>query len=139
LAVFWNSHNPTRQPFSRQYKSIIFYHNEEQKRLAIETRDHEQAKRKAQILTEIIPTTEFYLAEDYHQKYYLRGVPDLYKEFSAIYPNTDDFINSNAVARANGYVGGNGTLEALKKEIDSFGLSSSGKEKLLDLVSSQGN
>lgn len=139
LAIFWDSHNATRPPFSPQYKSIIFYHSEEQKRLALESKASEEANSKAKILTEIIPVSDFYLAEDYHQKYYLRTVPDIYKELSAIYPNIDDFINSTAVARVNGYVGGNGTLEVLKKEIDSLGLSPAGKEKLLDLVSLQEN
>ena len=139
LAIFWDSHNPAKPPFSRQYQSIIFYHSEEQKRLAMETKAHVEDKTKAKVLTEIIPANEFYLAEDYHQKYYLQLVPELKKEFSAIYPNIDDFIASTAAARVNGYVGGYGTVEILPEEIDSFGLSPAGKKKLLDIVSAQKN
>jgi len=135
LAVFWDNHDPTKQPFSQQYKSIIFYHNEEQKRLAMETKNREEARTNTKILTEIIPATEFYLAEAYHQKYYLRGVPALWKEFNAIYPNINDFIASTAAARVNGYIGGYGKLETLEEEINDFGLSPAGNKKLLDIVS----
>jgi len=139
LAIFWDSHNPAKPPFSRQYQSIIFYHNEEQKRLAMESKAREEARRKAKVLTEIIPAGDFYLAEDYHQKYYLQLVPELRKEFSAIYPDINDLIASTAAARVNGYAGGYGTFATLQEEIDDFGLSPAAKEKLLHLVSSSKN
>jgi peptide-methionine (S)-S-oxide reductase len=114
--------------------SAILYHNEEQKRLAQETRDRKAASVKGKIVTEIIPFGGFYLAEEYHQKYYLQQVPELMRKFSAIYPAPQDFIDSTAVARVNGYVGGYGSLEALKGEIDSLGLSPAGNKKLLERV-----
>ena len=138
LTVFWNSHNPT-YPSSTQYQSMVFYHNEEQKELALETKARVEAELKANVLTEIIPAGEFYLAEAYHQKYYLQGVPQFKKEFSAIYPNTDDFIASTSAARVNGYLGGNGTVASLQAEIDSFGLSPEARQKLLDIASSLKN
>ena len=70
--------------------SIIFYHNEKQKKLAIESRDLKQSGEKMEIVTEIIPAEKFYLAEDYHQKYYLRQIQELAREFDAIYPEIDD-------------------------------------------------
>ena len=133
LGVFWSSHSPTARPWSRQYMSIIFYHNDEQRRLAIETRDREAAKVGGEIYTEIVPASEFTLAEAYHQKYQLRRVPDLVAEFSAIYTD-DDFVASTATARVNGYLGGNGTCEGLREEVDSLGLSAAGSEKLLKMV-----
>ena len=114
--------------------SAILYHNEEQKRLALETRDHKATSAKGKIVTEIIPFAEFYLAEDYHQKYYLQQVPAVKREFSAIYPVAQDFIHSTAAARVNGYVGGYGSPEALKGEIDSLGFSPAGNKKLWDRV-----
>jgi peptide-methionine (S)-S-oxide reductase len=114
--------------------SAIFFHNEEQKRLALETKDQQATSVKGKIATEIIPFAEFYLAEDYHQKYYLQQVPELMREFSAIYPAAQDFRNSTAAARVNGYVGGYGPPEALKGEIDSLGLSPAGNKKLLERV-----
>jgi peptide-methionine (S)-S-oxide reductase len=114
--------------------SIVFYHNEEQRRLAIESKEREESRLGHDIVTEIIPFSEFYLAEDYHQKYYLRQEPGLFQELSAIYPDIRDFIDSTAVARLNGYVGGYGTPETLEKELNSLGLSEAGKERLLAIV-----
>lgn len=134
MDVFWDSHAPTVKPWSSQYMSIVFYHNDEQKRLAMETREREEAKKKGEIFTEIVPSSQFYLAEAYHQKHYLRQIPELVKEYSDIYPDTDDFINSTAVARVNGYAGGYGTHEALQEDLDSLGLSPIGNGKLLEIA-----
>jgi peptide-methionine (S)-S-oxide reductase len=135
LDFFWDSHNPTYPSLSQQYASLVFYHNEEQQRLAQETRQREQTASGREIFTEIVPASEFYLAEDYHQKYYLRQVPELITDMSAIYPETIDLVASTAAARINGYLGGHGTPEALQEQIDSFGLSPAGKEKLLEIAS----
>jgi peptide-methionine (S)-S-oxide reductase len=137
LDVFWSSHMPTSRPFSQQYASIIFYHNMEQKRLAEASRDREAARRGASIYTEVVPFTEFYLAEAYHQKYRLQQAPDLLAEFRVIYPDDLDFVNSTAVARVNGYLGGYGTLEGLQAAIEDLDLSPAAEEELLDLVSGQ--
>jgi len=114
--------------------SIIFYHNEEQKKLAVESRDRLQAETGREIYTKIVPAAEFYPAEDYHQKYYLRQLSELADEFRAIYPDTNDFVSSTAVARANGYAGGYGTPEALQEELDSLGLSPRGTEMVLEIA-----
>ena len=114
--------------------SIVFYHNDEQKRLAVETRDSLEAEIQNEIFTEIVPASTFYLAEDYHQKYYLRQIPKLADEFKAIYPDINDFINSTAVARVNGYAGGYGTPDSLEKELASLGLSQEGINRVLDIA-----
>jgi peptide-methionine (S)-S-oxide reductase len=102
--------------------------------LATETRNREAARRKGKIFTEIVPYTEFYLAEAYHQKYSLREEPDLMKEFNAMYPDVTGFVNSTAAARLNGYLGGYGALEVLQTELDTYGLSPAGRKKLLNVV-----
>jgi methionine-S-sulfoxide reductase len=130
LDIFWESHDPTQRPFSRQYMPFLFYHNEEQKRLALQTRDREAAEAGGTIYTEILPASEFYLAEAYHQKYLLQQVPELMQEFNAMYPNPEDFVASTAAARANGYVGGYGSATALQETLDGFGLSPAGNQKL---------
>lgn len=135
LNVFWSSHSPTARPWSRQYASIIFYHDQEQRRLAEASRDREAASRGSRIYTEIVPFAKFYLAETYHQKYRLQQVPALLSEFRAIYPQDDEFINSTSAARVNGYLGGYGTLAALQACIEDLGLSPAAQQRLLDLVS----
>jgi methionine-S-sulfoxide reductase len=131
LLIFWQSHDPTSRAWSRQYMSAIFYHNDQQRKLALETRTFEENQRNKKIHTEIQPFGKFYLAEDYHQKYELRGQSDLMREFSAMYPRDIDFINSTAAARVNGYIGGHGTPEAVKATIESLGLSTAGQQRLL--------
>jgi hypothetical protein len=119
---------------SRQYASIIFYHDEEQRRLAEQTKEREQNEMGRTISTEIVPYTEFWRAEDYHQKYYLRGTKDLAEEFKAVYPDAKDFTDSTAAARVNGYVGGHGTMEQFEEEIGRLGLSDEGQDKLQEIA-----
>jgi len=119
LEVFWDSHNPTTQRWSRQYMSIIFYHDSEQLTLATQTRQREEDGLGRQVYTEIIPFSRFYLAEDYHQKYHLQQIPQLMEELNAIYPSFADFRDSTAVARINGYVRGHITLEKLQEQLNS--------------------
>jgi len=134
LEVFWRSHDPAGQSWSRQYMTAVFYHNEDQKRLAEETRDQVARMLGQKIETRILPLTGFHRAEGYHQKYYLRGVPDLAGELLAVYPNINDFVNSTAAARLNGYVSGCVGRAKLDREIDGLGLSDRGKERLRGIV-----
>jgi peptide-methionine (S)-S-oxide reductase len=74
LEVFWDNHNPTtlnRQgpDVGTQYRSAIFYHSPEQKAEAEKSRDAAQARFPKPIVTEIVPATEFWKAEEYHQQY----------------------------------------------------------------------
>ncbi len=80
LNVFWRNIDPVvkdRQfcDVGRQYRSVIFTHNEEQKKAAEASRKIlEESKRlKGPIYTEIVPASEFYRAEEYHQKYYQKN------------------------------------------------------------------
>ncbi|TFG09115.1 MAG: peptide-methionine (S)-S-oxide reductase [Promethearchaeota archaeon] len=77
LDVFWSIHDPTtlnRQGWDvgAQYRSAIFYHDEEQKKIALKSKEdlEKSGKFKRTIVTEITPLTEFYQAEDYHQQYH---------------------------------------------------------------------
>ncbi len=78
LSVFWSIHDPTtvnRQgpDIGSQYRSAVFYHSLEQKAVAVASRDRLQAidrYRHQKIVTEILPATTFYPAEDYHQRYF---------------------------------------------------------------------
>jgi len=134
LDVFWAGHDPTRPAWSRQYASTIFYHDEEQRRLAQASKEQYETRCGCRAYTEIVPAATFYLAEDYHQKYRLRQSPTFMDEFAAIYPDPADLVNSTAAARVNGYLGGYGTLADLQAEIDDLGLSPEAREELLGIV-----
>lgn len=137
LDIFWASHDPTSKSWSRQYKAVIFYHDEEQKNMAAATRDRLAAKLGTKIHTEILPYEGFYLAEPYHQKYRLRSARDMMAEFSDMCPLDEDFVNSTAAARVNGYLGGYGSPEVVKSEIGELGLSPAASKKLLDIVATR--
>jgi len=77
LKVFWGNHDPTslnRQgpDVGNQYRSAIFFHDEEQKKIAQKSKEELEKSGKFQkrIVTEIVPAPEFYKAEEYHQKYF---------------------------------------------------------------------
>jgi peptide-methionine (S)-S-oxide reductase len=77
LDVFWHTHDPTtlnRQgnDVGTQYRSAIFYHNEKQKQIAEKSKRELENKGvyKDPIVTEVVPFKKFYVAEDYHKKYY---------------------------------------------------------------------
>jgi peptide-methionine (S)-S-oxide reductase len=76
LDVFWENHDPTQlnrqgPDFGTQYRSAIFYHDAEQEREAKASKEKlEQSHRFSKpIVTQIVPATEFFEAEDYHQQY----------------------------------------------------------------------
>jgi peptide-methionine (S)-S-oxide reductase len=133
LDVFWDSHLPTHPAYSQQYASIIFYHSEEQMKLAEESKAQAEAALGQKTYTSIVPFTEFYLAENYHQKYYLKNEYGLINGLRMIYPDESDIMDSTVAARFNGYVAGNGSLELLKKNLSSFGLSNAGEQLLLQI------
>ncbi|KAJ2584244.1 hypothetical protein GGH95_000513 [Coemansia sp. RSA 1836] len=78
LTAFWNKHNPTqgnRQGNDRgsQYRSAIFYHSEDQRKLAEASKQKVQEDYQQPITTEILPAGVFYPAEAYHQRYLEKG------------------------------------------------------------------
>ena len=75
LDSFWKKHDPTtlnRQglDIGNQYRSAIFYYDEEQKELAQKSLDEFQKKLNKKIVTEITKADTFWKAEEYHQKYF---------------------------------------------------------------------
>ena len=74
--MFWENHDPTtlnRQgpDVGTQYRSVIFFHNQEQQAEALTSKERLQDSRKYRrpIVTQIVPATQFFKAEDYHQQY----------------------------------------------------------------------
>ncbi len=136
LDAFWCSHSSTSPAYSSQYRSAIFYTNEQQRQLANESKQAEEARLGKTVYTDIESDTGFYVAEDYHQKYNLRQRTDIVDGLYAIYPDPTDFRDSTAAARLNGYVYGYGDTDTLKKDLDSLGLSKAGKQTLLNIAES---
>jgi peptide-methionine (S)-S-oxide reductase len=134
LDIFWHSHHPGQASFRPQYKAAIFYHNDRQEALALKSRELVVARLKSPVYTEILSACTFYLAEDYHQKYYLRQMPDLLAEFRAIYPTREALVASTAATRVNGHIAGYGSLAELKVDLESLGLSPAASQRLTDLV-----
>jgi len=134
LDLFWESHQPSRQSWSRQYLNAIFFHSEEQRLLASASRAAVAQRIGRAVKTEVAPLRSFTMAEDYHQKHTLKRDQVLRNEMIRIYPNPRDFVNSTAVSRLNGYAGGYGSDEQLAREIDSLGLSAGGMKRLAELV-----
>ena len=78
LQTFWNIHNPTTRnrqglDFGSQYRSAIFVHDEAQRATVIESREAAQETLKRPIVTQIVPASAFYRAEEYHQRYLENG------------------------------------------------------------------
>ena len=75
LDAFWEMHDPTtlnRQgpDWGSQYRSAIFFHTPEQEQAALQSKARAQEKFRKPIVTEITPASDFYRAEEYHQKYF---------------------------------------------------------------------
>lgn len=77
LKLFWELHNPTgldheTDKVASQYRSVIFYHNDKQRDIAIQSKLEMQKSVRfgKEIITEILPATRFYKAKEYHQQLY---------------------------------------------------------------------
>lgn len=109
--------------FSRQYRSVVFYHNKPQLQAA-----------RALGVKKLEPFGTFTRAEDYHQKYYLQQRPEIAKEFYARYPTVSDFTDSLAVTKANGIVGGYNDSEEIRRMIPSLSVTADSAQKLLQMA-----
>jgi methionine-S-sulfoxide reductase len=134
LEIFWAEHDPTERSWSRQYKAVVFTHDEEQFRQASESRKRLQEKLGRTIHTEIASHSRFYPAEDYHQKYYLRMNRLVLSQFQRHYLDAAGLMNSTAAARVNGYLGGHGNAQMLKRDSAGFGLSEAAQAELEEMV-----
>ena len=99
LEIFWHTHDPTtlnRQgnDVGTQYRSAIFYQNDEQKQSALASKEalEKSGAYKKPVVTEIVPFTNFYLAEGYHKDYYDRNRSQGYCMF-VIDPKVKKLLN----------------------------------------------
>ena len=80
LDAFWTMHDPTTKDqqgpdVGSNYRSVIFYADAEQEKMAKASRDEVQASGvfRGKIVTDIVPAAKFYAAEDYHQEYFAKN------------------------------------------------------------------
>jgi len=129
--MFWANHCALYNS-SRQYMSAIWYHDEEQKKIAFKSKEQQEVLQKRKLTTVIEPLREFYLAEDYHNKYLLQNNTKLSKCFKKT--PLSQFVDSTPASKINGYLGGNGTIDQLMGEIESFNLPTDAQNELISLV-----
>jgi peptide-methionine (S)-S-oxide reductase len=122
LDEIWANRRGGRSYGRSQYMEAVFCANETQERMA---RAHGSG-------APIISGATFYLAEDYHQKYYLRHDSVLMRELADYSPA--QLVESTIAARLNGYVARRGTLAQLREELPSFELSAAATTHLERLV-----
>ena len=97
LKVFWQTHDPTTpnqqgNDIGTQYRSAVFYHSEEQRRIAEQYKAQLDASKTfaRPIVTEITPIKNFYPAEKYHQDYFNQNSSQSYCQF-VIRPKVEKF------------------------------------------------
>jgi len=122
LELFWQSHDPTARAYKTQYASLVLTHTATQLATARESAERLQRLFGTKVATRIEPIGTFWMAEDYHQKYYLRNDRMLMQEFRASYPHEAEFVASTAAARVNGHLYG-GTCARLDRDLPELGLS----------------
>ena len=100
LDIFWKQIDPTDEggqfnDRGNRYKTAIFYHDENQKKLAIESKEALEKSNLFEdpIMTEILPAEKFYIAEEYHQDYYKKE--PIHYELSFRGSGRYDFIKNN--------------------------------------------
>ena len=133
---FWTIHNPNRVNYKgRQYLSIILYENTEQQQIVRKIKGEIEEQLGEFVQTEIAPLQKFTIAEDKHQKYYLKRYSKAYATLLEYYGSHEYFTNSTVVARLNGFVKGYCTLSDIKSEISNYP-SEEKRSELIRLISS---
>jgi peptide-methionine (S)-S-oxide reductase len=126
LEMFWADHRPGRAGYSRQYMAAAFPTATQVDR-AHASRDR-IAARIGNVETPIVESARFYLAEDYHQKYYLRHDRLLMAELDGYSPSA--FVDSTVAARLNAYAAGHGSRAQLDTELEDMALSPAAADHL---------
>ena len=134
LDVFFDEHVPNRPPWSRQYASIIFVRDVQERARAEAAKARAEKRLGMRLYTEITDFERFWPAEDYHQKYSLRNAPTLLGDLTRAYPEADALRDSTAAARLNGFAGGNGSGDQARRLMDDLGLSEQGRKRLEEMA-----
>jgi len=137
LDFFWENHDPLTR-HTKQYQSVIFYHNEEQKRTAEESMKQYQARipqQRVTVATVILPAEKFYEAENYHQKYLLRQHPSLVESLNL---GDEGLIRSHVASKLNAYLGGYASLASFEQSYQKMGLNEEQADYIRKAMSARG-
>lgn len=137
LAEFWAGHRCDSLNRSTQYMKAVFYRNEEQKQVALESLDREAHRlgiTHEQVATKVLPVNHFTYAEGYHQKYALSRNSESRLFLESIYPTAKALADSSVATRLNAYQGSGLKKDWLlfAEELLEFGLPDSLQKQLLE-------
>lgn len=121
LNLIWTSHNPIGAARSSQYKSAIWFADDRQLATINESIETLVKKYDRKLTTEVLPLETFFNAEDYHQKYVLQRHDAVMKQFKSYYLDFNDFVDSTAAARLNGFAYGCGSKTLFEQEQSNYG------------------
>ncbi|ALS77572.1 MULTISPECIES: peptide-methionine (S)-S-oxide reductase MsrA [Planococcus] len=134
LREFWQNHYPNRDNYKgRQYISLVHYHTEQQRKTIENIRKEMETQLREPIETEIAPFGEFTLAEERHQKYYLKRYPKALEQLAELFPEKELLTDSTFAARLNGFVKGYGTKDSVREDIAQWRIGTVEKKWLTDL------
>lgn len=133
LYHFWHNHNPNRKKYrDREYISLVLYHDEQQKKVAWQTKRQLEEVRKEKMQTEISPYKRFTQAIERQQKWHIKRIPQAEEVLKSIYSSEKQFIDSVLVARLNSLAKGYGSIESVHQEISEEDVET--QEKLQDII-----
>ena len=132
LLHFWRNHYPNRDQYKgQQYVSSLRYHNEQQLQIIDQVKMKMEQELGEPIETEITLLEQFTLAEQRHQKYYLKRYPKALEQLEPFYSSEESLVDSTFAARLNGFVKGFGTRDQIVTEIQSWQVDESARQQLI--------
>ena len=136
VELFWSSHNPVNinDYKGRQYQSLLFYADGQQRDIIRQVLNDLGERGESEPDTEIVPNKPFYVAEDKHQKYYLKRHPSAIEKLGALYPSHGELVGSTLAARLNGLAKGYTNLERILNEMSEWPIDSGKQKEMTDLV-----
>lgn len=118
--LFWDEHDPSAAGWSTQYRNVIFFHDQAQKKV-LEKMVRELEASGRPVATAVEPYAGFILAEGYHQKHSLAAYHEFMAHLRDVYPDLSQVVDSTAAARLNAVLGGYKLQNP--SEIEELGLS----------------
>lgn len=136
LDVFWSSHNPgnINDYKGRQYRSLVLYRGGEQLEAVRRVMEERERNGQGRPDTEIRPFQSFQLAEERHQKYYLRRFPDAVEKLAELCPTPESLRDSTIAARLNGLAKGYTNLERIIGELRTWESGETERERWIGLI-----